>query len=189
MSQTHLAPYIESECVQSLKASSPSKNISWSVVYAAGLSSCSSSSSLSRALWLLRRGFSASATSRRMAQGAAESVAPTNWVSNGEYGNTAPLVWVLLGNRVLLSHLVVRIMRVEFAVKMCGEHQLHGSLRILRRNNIREPFRTIRCLIGECILLHIPIQRTQCGNNIVTNEGVVCSVRCKFPLSGVSAKL
>ena len=74
------APYMESVSVHCRKASSPSKNISCSVVSAASSSSSGSSSSSSmRRARASRRGSRISAMSSIMAHDAAESVAPTNY--------------------------------------------------------------------------------------------------------------
>ena len=74
------APYMESVSVHCTKASSPSKNINWSVVSAASSSSSGSSSSSSmRRMRVSRRGSRVSAMSSIMAHDTAESVAPTNY--------------------------------------------------------------------------------------------------------------
>ena len=74
------APYMESVFVHCLKASSPSKKISSSVVSAASSSSSGSSSPSSiRRARASRRGSRVSARSSIMAHDAAESVAPTNY--------------------------------------------------------------------------------------------------------------
>ena len=84
-----LDPYVLSVSVQSLKASSPSKSTTCSVVRAASSSSNPSAlrarrspfaeAAFKRACRSRRRGVSAAATETRIERGTAESVAPMNW--------------------------------------------------------------------------------------------------------------
>ena len=158
---------MESVSVQALNASSPSKNMSWSVVSAASSSSSGSSSSSSmRRARASRRGSSVSAMSSIIAHEAAESVAPTNYYEG-------QLVRRGNARRIRQAHLVLGIGREILAVIVRRQHDASRRIWVLRCDDVRKVYRTVRCWRYETVLLYVPFEIAKSGNDVVADKSAV----------------
>lgn len=73
--------------------------------------------------------------------------------------------------------LILRVCRKKLAIKVCREYDASRGLRVLGCDDIREPFRSIRCGVGESVLLDVPIELLHGIHDIVLDNCVILRIR------------
>ena len=172
-----------------MNASSPSKNISCSVVSAV-YSSISSSSprpnsaSSTRLARASSKGSSVSAISSIMAHDAAESVAPTNYYTKVIVSERRDRRRENVRQRRTTVRernwtcLILGIGREKLAIKMCGQNNAPWGVWVFRRDHVGEVFGAIWCHVHESILFYVPIELAERRDEVISDKGVVFGVSC-----------